>query len=197
MGWRRGAELPTLLAETIASLRPGQVARPIAATNGLHIVRLNDMRSADGDPVQEQIHARHILLTPNALQDDATVRQRLSDIRQRVLAGEEFAAFASSMSEDSGSAVEGGDLGWLGPGATVPEFEAQMNRLQDNEISEPFQSQFGWHIVQVLERREFDTTEEMLRERAFRQLQESKADQSMELWLRRLRDESYVETEIT
>lgn len=197
MGWRRGAELPTLLAETIASLRPGQVARPIAATNGMHIVRLNDMRSADGDPVQQQIHARHILLTPNALQDDATVRQRLEDIRKRVLAGEEFAAFASSMSEDTGSAVEGGDLGWLGQGATVPEFEAQMNRLQDGEISEPFQTQFGWHIVQVLERREFDTTEEMLRERAFRQLQESKADQNMEIWLRRLRDESYVETDIS
>lgn len=196
MGWRRGAELPTLLAETIASLRPGEVSRPISAPNGFHIVRLNDMRSAAGDPVQQQIHARHILLTPNALQDDATVRQRLADIRQRVLDGEDFAAFASSMSEDQGSAVEGGDLGWLGPGATVPEFEAQMNQLQDGEISEPFQSQFGWHIVQVLGRREFDTTEDMLRQRAFQQLQQSKADQELELWLRRLRDESYVETDL-
>ncbi len=196
MGWRRGPDLPTLLAETIATLKPGEVSRPIQAANGYHLVRLNEMRSSIGDPLQEQIHARHILLTPNALQDDATVRQRLSDIRERVLAGEDFAAFASSVSEDAASAVEGGDLDWLGPGATVPEFEAVMNELGDNEISEPFQTQFGWHIVQVLGRRQVDASEEMLRQRAFAQLRESKADQELELWLRQLRDESYVETEL-
>lgn len=196
MGWRRGPDLPTLLAEAIASLRPGEVSRPIQAANGFHIVKLNEMRSGVGDPLQEQIHARHILLTPNALQDDATVRQRLATIRERVLEGEDFAAFASSVSEDPVSAVEGGDLDWLGPGATVPEFEAVMKSLADNEISEPFQTQFGWHIVQVLGRREVDASEEMLRQRAFNQLQESKADQELELWLRRLRDESYIETEL-
>ena len=195
MGWRRGTDLPTLLAETIASLRPGEVSRPIQAATGFHIVKLNEMRSGAGDPLQEQIHARHILLTPNALQDDATVRQRLAGIRERVMEGEDFAAFAASMSEDPVSAVEGGDLDWLGPGATVPEFEAVMKDLAENEISEPFQTQFGWHIVQVLGRREVDATEEMLRQRAFSQLQESKADQELELWLRRLRDESYIETE--
>lgn len=196
MGWRRGPDLPTLLAEAIAALRPGEVSRPIQAANGFHIVKLNEMRSGVGDPLQEQIHARHILLTPNALQDDATVRQRLATIRERVMEGEDFAAFASSVSEDPVSAVEGGDLDWLGPGATVPEFEAVMKSLADNEISEPFQTQFGWHIVQVLGRREVDASEEMLRQRAFNQLQESKADQELELWLRRLRDESYIETEL-
>lgn len=194
MGWRRGAELPTLLAETIASLKPGDISTPIAAANGFHIVKLNDMRSAAGDPVQLQTHARHILLTPNALQDDATVRQRLADIRKRVLEGEDFAAFASSMSEDPGTAADGGDLDWIGSGMMVPEFEAAMDLLDEGEISEPFQTQYGWHIVQVLGRREFDTTEEMLRQRAFMQLRESRADQELELWLRRLRDESYVET---
>lgn len=196
MGWRTGVDLPTLLAETIAALKPGEVSRPIQAANGYHIVRLNELRSGAGDPVQQQTHARHILLTPNALQDDATVRQRLEEIRERVLAGEDFAAFASSVSEDPSSAVEGGDLDWLGPGATVPEFEAVMNELDEGEISEPFQSQFGWHIVQVLGRRQVDASEEMLRQRAFVQLRQSKADQELELWARRLRDESYVETDL-
>jgi len=194
MGWRRGPDLPTLLAETIATLRPGEVSRPIRAANGYHIVKLNEVRSgASGDEMQEQIHARHILLTPNALQDDATVRQRLADIRQRVLAGEDFAAFASSLSEDPASAVEGGDLDWQSPDSMVPEFAAVMRQLADGEISEPFQTQFGWHIVQVLGRRQVDATEENLRQRAFEQLQTMKADQDLELWLRRLRDESYVE----
>ncbi len=196
IGWRSGVNLPTLLAETIATLRPGEVSRPIQGGDGFHIVRLNELRSGTTEPVQEQIHARHILLTPNALQDDATVRQRLGDIRERVLAGEDFAAFAASVSEDPSSAVEGGDLDWLGPGATVPEFEAVMNTLEEGEISEPFQTQFGWHIVQVLGRREVDASEEMLRQRAFMQLRQSKADQDLELWARRLRDESYVETDL-
>lgn len=196
MGWVPGSNLPPSLAEAIVALKPGQVAKPVANANGFHIVKLNAMRSAAGDPVQEQIHARHILLTTNALQDDATVRQRLADIRERVLAGEDFAAFASSLSEDKETAVDGGDLDWLSRGNTVPEFEAAMLALKDGEISEPFQTQFGWHIVQVLGRRQFDTTEEALRNRAAQQLVESKADQELELWLRRLRDESYVETDL-
>jgi peptidyl-prolyl cis-trans isomerase SurA len=193
MGWRAGADLPTLLAETIASLKPGEVSRPIQAANGYHIVRLNDLRTGVGDPVQQQTHARHILLTPNALQDDATVRQRLIEIRNRVLAGEDFAAFAKSLSEDAASAVEGGDLDWLSEGQTVPEFEEVMNQLAENEISEPFNSRFGWHIVQVLGRRQVDATEENLRQRAFLQLRQNKADQDLELWAQRLRDESYIE----
>jgi len=193
MGWVAGAQLPTFLAETIVALKAGEVSKPVQQPNGFHIVKLNAVRSAQGDPVQEQVHARHILLTPNALQDDATVKQRLANIRERVLGGEDFAAFASSISEDQGSAVNGGDLDWLGPGATVPEFEAAMATLKDGEISAPFQTQFGFHIVQVLGRRKVDTTEEQLRQRAMEQLRESKADQELELWLRRLRDESFVE----
>jgi peptidyl-prolyl cis-trans isomerase SurA len=142
------------------------------------------------------VHARHILIRPNALQDDATVRQKLAGIREKVLKGEDFAAFASSMSEDSGSSVNGGDLGWTGPGTFVPEFESTLAGLKENEISEPFRSQFGWHIVQLLGRRQFDTTEESIRQRAYRQLRESKADEETELWLRRLRDEAFVDTDI-
>ncbi len=194
MGWRTGAELPTLLAETIASLKAGEVSKPIVASNGdFHIVKLNAVRTAAGDPVQEQTHARHILLTTNALQDDATVRQRLADIRRRVLAGEDFGVFAASLSTDETSAVDGGDLGWRNPGEMVPLFEAEMAKLKEGEISEPFQTEFGWHIVQVLGRRTVDITEDMLRNRAITQLRQSKADDQLEGWLRELREESFIE----
>jgi peptidyl-prolyl cis-trans isomerase SurA len=194
MGWVAGTQLPTLLAEAIAALKPGEVSQPVPSTYGFHIVKLNAVRSGEGDAMQDQLQARHILLNPNELQDDATVRQRLADIRRRVLAGEEFSAFATSLSEDTNSAIEGGDLGWLGPGATDPVFEAEMKKLQDGEISEPFKTQFGWHIVQVTGRRQFDATEENLRQRAYNALRQRKGDEELESWLREMRDESYVET---
>jgi len=196
LGWRKGPELPTVLAEVVVGLKPGQVSKPMVTPTGYHLVKLNEVRHTDGSHIEDQVHARHILMKPNELQDDATVRQKLMNIRERIMKGEEFAAFASSMSEDSSSAVNGGDLGWSGPGSFVPVFESAMAGLKDNEISEPFHSEFGWHIVQVLGRRQFDTTEESLRQRAFRQLRESKADEETELWLRRLRDEAFVDTDL-
>ena len=196
LGWRKGPELPTVLAEVVVGLKPGDVSRPLFTNTGYHLVKLNDVRSTDGSHIEDQVHARHILMRPNELQDDATVRQRLTDIRERVMKGEEFAAFASTMSVDSSSAVNGGDLGWSGPGSFVPEFEATLARLKENEISEPFHTEFGWHIVQLLGRRQFDTTEESRRERAFRQLREGKADEETEMWMRRLRDEAFVETDL-
>jgi len=196
LGWRKGPELPTILAEVIVSLKPGEVSKPLVTPTGYHLVKLNEIRSTEGNKIEDQTHARHILMRPNELQDDATVRQKLTTIRDRVLKGEDFAAFASSMSEDSSSAVNGGDLGWSGPGSFVPEFEAVLASLKDNEISQPFHTEFGWHIIQLLGRRQFDTTEESLRQRAFRQLRESKADEETELWLRRLRDEAFVDTNL-
>jgi peptidyl-prolyl cis-trans isomerase SurA len=196
LGWRKGPELPTLFSDIVVKLKPGEVSQPISTPNGYHLVKLIAVRSTEGSRLQDQTHARHILIRPNELQDDATVRQKLAGIRDRILAGEEFAAFASSMSEDSGSAVTGGDLGWNGPGTFVPEFDSALASLKDNEISEPFRSQFGWHIVQLLGRRQFDTTDEALRQRAFQQLRESKADEETELWLRRLRDEAFVDTSV-
>jgi peptidyl-prolyl cis-trans isomerase SurA len=196
LGWRRGPELPTFLADIVVTLKPGEVSKVLRTPTGFHIIKLNEVRSATGNMIVDQTHARHILMRPNALQDDATVRQKLAGIREKILKGEDFAAFASSMSEDSGSAVNGGDLGWSGPDSFDPEFESRLNALKDNEISEPFHTQFGWHIVQLLGRRKFDTTEDALRDRAFRQLRESKADEETELWLRRLRDEAFVDTDV-
>jgi peptidyl-prolyl cis-trans isomerase SurA len=196
MGWVSGQQLPTWAAETIAAMKPGEVSAPVSSSYGFHIVKLNQRRTGEVDAVQEQVHARHILLTTNALQDDATVQLRLANLRERVLAGEDFAVFASSMSVDQSSAVDGGDLDWRSPGELVPEFEAAMAPLKEGEISPPFQTQYGWHIVQVLGRRQFDTTEDMLRERAYRQLQVSKADQELEIWRQQLRDQSFIETDL-
>ncbi|MEP7313409.1 MAG: peptidylprolyl isomerase [Pseudomonadota bacterium] len=196
LGWRKGPELPTFLAEVIVTLKPGEISHPLRTPSGFHLVKLNEVRSTAGNQVVAQTHARHILIKPNELQDDATVRQKLAGIRERILKGEDFAVFASSMSEDKESAVNGGDVGWNGPGAFVGEFEGALAGLGENEISEPFRTQFGWHIVQLLGKRNFDMTEETQRQRAFAQLRESKADEETELWLRRLRGEAFVDTEI-
>ena len=192
LGWRKGPELPTFLAELIAKMKAGDVSEPLRTPSGYHIIRLNEVRG-NTQTLVEQVHARHILLKPTELLDDATVKLRLEAIRERLLKGEDFGAIAQATSEDPGSAVEGGDLGWTGPGAFVPEFEQVLQSLKENEISQPFRTQFGWHIVQLLGTRKFDSSDELRQQRAFAQLRESKADEETELWLRRLRDEAYVE----
>jgi len=193
LGWRKGPELPTFLGEVIATMKAGDVTKPIRTPSGFHVVKLNEIRG-NTQVIVNQVHARHILIKPNELQDDATVQQKLVSIRDRILnKGENFTAVASVVSEDPGSAAEGGDLGWAGPGTYVPEFEKQLAQLQPDEISQPFRTQFGWHIIQLLGRRQFDTTDDVRRQRAFAALREAKADEETELWLRRLRDEAYVE----
>jgi peptidyl-prolyl cis-trans isomerase SurA len=192
LGWRKGPELPTFLAEVIAGMKAGDVTKPMRTPSGYHIVKLNETRG-NQNLVVNQVHARHILIKTNELQDDATVEQKLNTIRDRILKGEEFAANAKVASEDPGSAAEGGDLGWTNPGAFVPEFERQLAQLQPDEISLPFRTQYGWHIIQLLGRRQFDTTEEVKQQQAFAAIREGKADEETELWLRRLRDEAYVE----
>lgn len=193
LGWRRGPEIPTVLADLVVQLKAGETSEPLRTPSGYHIVRLNELRGEAAQGLVEQTNARHILLKPTEIQDDATVEQRLRAVRERILKGEDFAGLAKTLSEDPGSATEGGDLGWTTPGTFVPEFDKALAALQQDEISQPFRSQFGWHIVQLLGRRQFDNTEEMRRQRAFMQLRESKAEEEIELWLRRLRDEAYVD----
>jgi peptidyl-prolyl cis-trans isomerase SurA len=193
LGWRKGSELPTFLTDVIAKLKPGEVSKPLRTPTGYHIVRLNEVRGTNQQVIVEQVHARHILMKPNELQDDATVKQKLNAIRDRILKGEDFAGLAKTTSEDPGSANDGGDLGWFAPGQYVPELDDAVSKLKDNEISEPFRTQFGWHIVQVLGRREFDSTDELKRRHAAEAIRASHADEETELWMRRLRDEAYVE----
>lgn len=196
LGWRKGSQLPQFVADAVTGLQQGQVSAPIRTPTGIHLVRLDGRRSVDQPMIVEQAHARHILLKPNEVQDDALTQQRLTEIRERILKGEDFAAIASVTSEDQGSASQGGDLGWNSPGTFVLEFEQVLASLRENEISAPFRSQFGWHIVQLLGRRTHDQSDEMKRNKAYAAIRESKADEETELWLRRLRDEAYVEFKV-
>jgi peptidyl-prolyl cis-trans isomerase SurA len=193
LGWRRGAQLPSIVGEQISRMQAGDVSEPIRTPSGFHIFRLNEVRGGLQQSVQSQVRARHILLQTNELEDDQTLRQRLSAIRERVLKGEDFAAIAAVTSQDPGSAADGGDLGWAPPGAYAPEFAKQVETLSENEISQPFQSEYGWHIVQLLGTRMHDVTDDMRRQQAFAQLREAKAEEETELWLRRLRDEAFVD----
>jgi peptidyl-prolyl cis-trans isomerase SurA len=193
LGWRKGSQLPSFAADAIPRLKAGEVTEPIRTPSGLHIFRLVDSRGATGSTLISQVHARHILLETNAIEDDDTVRQKLTQFRDRILKGESFEAIASVNSADPGSAAQGGDLGWVGPGTFVPAFEQQLDMLAENEISQPFKTQFGWHIVQLLGRRTYDATDDVIRNRCVAQLRESKADEETEIWMRRLRDEAFVE----
>jgi peptidyl-prolyl cis-trans isomerase SurA len=193
LGWRKGSELPTFLSDIIARLKPGEVSEPLRTPTGYHIIRLNEVRGGSENAVEDQVHVRHILMKTNDLADDATVRGKLTALRERILKGEDFSAIAQVTSQDPGSAADGGDLGWSGPGTFAPEFEQAIAPLKDNEISEPFRTQYGWHIAQMLGHRRFDNSDEIKRRQAMEAIRASKADEETELWLRRMRDEAYVE----
>ena len=193
LGWRKGAQLPQFILELVTKMKPGEVSEPVRTPSGFHIVRLNERRAAEAQVIINQIHVRHILMKTNELDDDETVRQKLGKLRERILKGEDFAGIASTTSEDPGSAPDGGDLGWTGPGTFVPEFDKAIADLKENEITEPFKTRYGWHIVQLLGTRTYDSTADVRRQRAFAAIRESKADEETELWLRRLRDEAFVE----
>jgi peptidyl-prolyl cis-trans isomerase SurA len=196
LGWRKGTQLPQFILDLVVKMKPGEVSEPVRTPSGYHIVRLNERRSGEAPVIINQIHVRHILMKPNELDDDETVRQKLAKLRERIQKGESFAGIASTASEDPGSAPDGGDLGWSGPGTFVPEFDKAIADLKDNEISEPFKTRYGWHIVQMLGTRTYDSTDDVRRQKAFAAIRESKADEETELWLRRLRDDAFVETKM-
>jgi peptidyl-prolyl cis-trans isomerase SurA len=193
LGWRKGSQLPEFILALVSKMKAGEVSEPVRTPSGFHIVKLNERRGGQAQVIVNQIHVRHILLKPNELDDDATVREKLGKLRDRILKGEDFAGIASATSEDPGSAPDGGDLGWSGPGTFVPEFDKAIADLKPNEISQPFKTRYGWHIVQMLGTRTYDSTDDVRRQRAFAAIRESKADEETELWLRRLRDEAFVE----
>jgi len=196
LGWLKGPALPTFLSDIVPRMKPGQISDVIQTGSGFHLVRLNDMRTITNTQIVKQTHLRHILLKTTEIQDDATVRQKLTEMRAQILAGADFAVLAKASSADPGSAIEGGDLGWTTLDSFAPEFSRRAELLKDNEISEPFQTQFGWHIVQMLGHRDFDNTATAEREQAFEQLRASRVDEATEIWLQQLRDEAYVELKL-
>ena len=192
LGWFKIAEVPSLAAEPARTLAKGEVSDPLRSQGGFHIIKVSDIKGSDTEAVT-QTHARHILVRTSEVISDDDAKTRLAQLRMRILGGDDFATLARSHSDDTGSALKGGDLGWINPGDTVPDFEQAMTALAPNEISQPFKTSFGWHIVQVLERRQADTSAEVLRQKAKEAIRQRKAREATELWLRRLRDEAYVE----
>jgi peptidyl-prolyl cis-trans isomerase SurA len=191
LGWRKGSQLPTLFSDIVMKMQPGEYSEPIQSGSGFQIVRLNEMRGAERTMV-DQLHVRHILLRPNEILDDAAVRQKLLGVRAQILGGDDFGTVARAVSEDTVSAADGGDLGWVQPDDFVPEFAQMLATLPLKELGEPVHSRFGWHLIEVLDRRSHDTTDEVKRENCARSIRANKAEEERELWLRRLRDQAFV-----
>ncbi|WP_292759853.1 MULTISPECIES: peptidylprolyl isomerase [unclassified Methylophaga] len=192
LGWRKQAELPTLFAGVVPNLSVGEVSDVIRSGSGFHLVKLVEKRSEETHLVK-QTKARHILIKTNELVTDEAAEKRLKQLRERILNGEDFAELAKAHSEDTGSAIDGGSLGWTSPGVMVPEFEEVMNGLAEGEMSEVFQSRFGWHLIQVDERREQNMADEFKRNKAREQIKQRKIEEELESWLRAMRDEAYIE----
>jgi peptidyl-prolyl cis-trans isomerase SurA len=192
LGWFEMGAVPSLVSELAFTMAEGEISEPLSSPSGYHIIKLTEIKAATPADVV-QTNARHILIRTNELVSDEDAKRRLEQLRMRIVGGEDFAALARSNSDDTGSALKGGDLGWVNPGDTVPDFEEAMNALPPNGVSEPFQSPFGWHIVQVIERRNQDKEGEFMRLKAREALQRRKAEEATEEWLRQLRDEAYVE----
>ena len=192
LGWIESGKLPSLFTAELALMERGEIAGPIQSASGFHIVKLEDYRGGDRNIVK-QTHARHILIRTDELTSDDAARSRLQQLYIRITGGEDFAALARANSQDTVSAIKGGDLGWVSPGSLVPEFEEVMNNLEINAVSKPFRSEFGWHIVQVLERKDHDATEDVRRDNARTALRNQKAEEAQALYVRKLRDQAYVE----
>jgi len=192
LGWRKLAQLPLPFSESLKNLELGQVSEPIRSGAGFHLLKLYE-RKGGGEQLIEQHFARHILLTPNQIRDEQQTVELLEDIRTQIIEGGDFAKLAKQHSKDPGSALKGGSLGWSTPGLFVPEFEQTMGSIELNEISAPFQSQFGWHILQVTERRMQDFSDDILRNRADNLLRQRKYSEELQVWQQKLRDEAYIE----
>lgn len=192
LGWRASARLPTLFLDVLERMQPGDVSDVLKSPNGFHIVKLLEKRGKAAPTGVQQTHVRHILLRAREGLSESDARVRLQRIRERVLAGADFGEMAKQNSEDA-SAGKGGDLGWVAAGDTVPEFERVMTTLKPGEVSEPFQTPFGWHLVQVLERRSEELSGDRKKIAARQAIRQRKADEAYQDWLRQMRDRAFVE----
>lgn len=192
LGWRKLTALPTLFADIVAGMQEGDISEPIRSGSGWHLVQLDEIRGGPERVVATETHARHILLKPNALRDEAATMKLAKELAARIRNGEDFAALARKHSEDPGSAAQGGDLGWQPPGVFVPRFQEMLDSLKPMDISEPFESQFGVHVAQVLDRRETDFTENVEKNRAYQAIKLRKSEEQFPQWLQKQRDEAHI-----
>lgn len=192
LGWRKAGEIPSLLVATVQEMKVGDISEPIRSPSGFHIVTVVDAKGAQSHIVT-QTHARHILIKPTIVNDNERVKKRLKQIRQRIINGEDFATMAQAHSDDTSSATRGGDLGWFKSGTMVPEFEAALEALQIGDISPVIETNFGYHIIEVLGRRSHDDADELIKKRAREVLKNRKITEKTEEFYRKIRDEAYVE----
>ena len=196
LGWMQGAQVPTLFTDVLQDMGAGDVSEPIRTASSFHLVRVDDLRSAVERSEINQSKVRHILVMPNEIIDDATAKQRLEEALEKIRAGEDFGEQAKLLSDDPGSANLGGDLGWAGPGMYAPEFEQAIAASEIGVVTEPFRTQFGWHILEVTERRVYDNTEELKQRNCDARIRNDKMEEESLMWMQRLRDESFVESRI-
>jgi len=197
LGWRKLPEIPTLFEKAVPKLKVNEVADPVRSASGLHIIKLLDKRSAAA--VQQTANVgktlvRHILIKTNAVTSDSDAKQKLAEIKQKISEGADFAQLAKAHSADLGSSSNGGSLGWVSKDVLVPEFSQVMENLTVQELSEPFKTSFGWHIVQVMDRKTVSEDEASFKQKAKQMLQQRKYEEKLQTWARQLRDESYVKT---
>ena len=195
LGWRSGARLPTVFADEVRGMQVGQISAITRSAAGFHIVKLLEKRSRNEPTVVDQTHARHILVRVNEIVSESDAKAKIDRLKDRIDAGAKFEELAKLNSEDTTSA-KGGDLGWVNPGDTVPEFDEAMKKLELNQISAPVRTPFGWHLIQVLERRRQDITGDRARSEAQVAIRQRKADEAFQDWVRQIRDRAYVEVRL-
>jgi peptidyl-prolyl cis-trans isomerase SurA len=192
MGWRNADQIPPVFLESLKAMKPGETSKPFRTPNGVYILKLNDRRASTSNLMVDQTHVRHILIKLSEVVSESEAKHKIDVIRERIVNGTPFEEMARQYSED-GSASNGGDLGWVNPGDTVPAFEREMNSLEIDQISKPILTPFGWHIIQVLDRRKKDMTEQASRVKARQEIRARKAEEAYNDWIRELRDRAYVD----
>lgn len=195
MGWRDDSQMPSLFKKSVQSLKAGQTSKPIASSNGIHLVKLIEKRGGTSI-TQNQTHVRHILVQPTEIRSKEQVKELIYDIFARIQSGEDFAELARLYSSDPGSRAKGGDLGWITPEGLVPAFVKVMEETPENTVSAPFKSRYGWHILEVLGHRQKNIGAEAARQKARELLYKRKFNDELELWLREMRDDAFVDIKL-
>ena len=195
MGWRKAAQLPPPFDRLLSSMAVGDVTEPVRTPGGFIILKLQEKRGG-GQMVRDEVHVRHILIKPSEIRSEAATEQLAERLYERIRNGEDFSELAKSFSEDPGSALNGGDLNWVDPNSLVPEFREVMANAPQGEVTRPFKTQYGWHVLEVLGRRATDSTEQAREQQAMNVLRNRKYDEELQSWLRQIRDEAYVEIKL-
>lgn len=195
MGWRKAAQLPPPFDRLLSSMSVGDVTEPVRTPGGFIILKLQEKRGGQ-TMVRDEVHVRHILIKPSEIRSEAATKALAEKLYERIQNGEDFAQLAKSYSEDPGSALNGGDLNWIDPNALVPEFREEMANAQQGQVTKPFKTQYGWHVLEVIGRRATDSTEQAREQQAMNVLRNRKYDEELQTWLRQIRDEAYVEIKL-